>query len=167
MRKVSACLVIRANCLQSGYCLWRVVQPVTPRYYAQCEQPNPARAGNYLWRHARSHAGTRSTMDGLILPTSPAWISIVREIDTEHYIFIEQRTTNPETLFTTTNQGLRFNTQDWSVFALQVQGISETLKIQQSLQKQEAQRLAAMGLTGICNDAMALPADRKRAKGNK
>ena len=105
-------------------------------------------------------------MDGLILPTSPAWISIVREIDTEHYIFIEQRTTDPETLFTTANRGLRFNTQDWSVFALQVQGISETLKIQQSLQKQEAQRLAAMGLTGII-DAMALPADRKRTKGNK
>ena len=106
-------------------------------------------------------------MDSFILPTSPAWISIVREIDTEHYVFIEQRSTNPETLFTTTNQGLRFNTQDWSVFALQVQGITEMLKIQQSLQKQEAQRLTAMGLTGICNDALALPTDKKRVKSNK
>ena len=104
-------------------------------------------------------------MDGLIMPTTPAWISIVREIDTEHYIFIEQRTTDPAG-FSTVNQGLRFNTQDWSVFALQVQGISETLRIQQSLQKQEAQRLASTGLTGIV-DALTLPADRKRAKGNK
>ena len=112
-------------------------------------------------------------MDSFILPTMPAWISIVREIDSEHYVFIEQRTINPETLFSSTNQGLRFNTQDWSVFAMQVQGITETLKLQGSMQRQEAQRLVAMGgFTGICSDALAgqqtdQPTDKKRAKTNK
>ena len=112
-------------------------------------------------------------MDGFILPTMPAWISIVRELDSEHYVYIEQRTVNPETFFSSTNQGLRFNTQGWSVFAIQVQGITETLKLQDTIQRQEAQRLLAMGgFTGICTDMLAVqqtdqPTDKKRAKTNK
>ena len=59
-------------------------------------------------------------MDVFLVPTLPAWISIVREPDGEHYVYLEQRTLSPETLLSSTNQGLRFNTEEWSVFAIQV-----------------------------------------------
>ena len=112
-------------------------------------------------------------MDGFILPTTPAWISIVRELDSEHYVYIEQRTVNPDTLFSTTNPGLRFNTQDWSVFAIQVQGITESLKLQDAMQRHETQRLLTMGgFAGMCTDMLIgqqreQPTDKKRAKNNK
>ena len=93
-------------------------------------------------------------MDVFLPPTMPAWISIVREVDGEHYVYLEQRTLNPETLYSTTNPGLRFNTQDWSVFAIQVQGITESLKLQDTRQRQEAQRLMAMGGFAGISDMM-------------
>ena len=119
----------------------------------------------------QSHANT--VMDEFILPAMPAWISVVRELDSEHYIYIEQRTVNPETLFSTANPGLRFNTQDWSVFGIQVQGITETLKLQDAIQRHETQRLLSMGgFAGMCTDMLAgqqteQPTDKKLAKTNK
>ena len=94
----------------------------------------------------------------------PTWVSMVREQDGSHSVYLEQRSFNCETLVTTTNQGLCFNTEEWSIFALQIAGIDQALKL---AHEEEQRRLLSHNIAAICGleeppPLQPLPPDGKK-----
>jgi hypothetical protein len=96
----------------------------------------------------------------------PTWVSMVREQDGSHSVYLEQRTFNFETLVTTANQGLCFNTEEWGIFALQIAGIDQALKLSH---EENNRRLLTHSIATMCDideppPLQPLPDGRKRIK---
>jgi hypothetical protein len=97
----------------------------------------------------------------------PTWVSMVRELDGSHSVYLEQRSFNFETLVTTANQGLCFNTEEWAIFALQIAGIDNALRLSH---EEASRRLLTHTIATMCDELppppplQPVPEGRKRIK---